>query len=55
MDEIPSVNMKFQQKYSRVPIYWSQQGTAVLKIHHTDKEKNKMPEMWWHECAKPAT
>jgi hypothetical protein len=55
VDEIPSVNMNFQQNYSCVPIYWSQQGTAGLKIHQTDKEQNKMSEMWWHECAKLAT
>jgi hypothetical protein len=49
VDELPSVNMKFQWNYSCVPIYWSQQDTAVLKIHQTDKKQNKMPEMWWHE------
>ena len=41
--------MKFQQNYSHVPTYWPQQGIAVLKIHHTHKEPNKMPEMLRHE------
>lgn len=52
MEELPLVNMKFQQNYSCVPTYWPQQGVAVLKIHHTDKEQNKMPEILQHENVK---